>query len=38
MAFERKYGVLSEIYAAYASGEEPEQEDWVLIYRVGKRL
>jgi len=33
MAFERKYGVLSEIfYAAYASGEEPEQEDWVLDF------
>ncbi len=33
MVFERKYGVLSEIfYAAYASGEEPEQEDWVLDF------
>ena len=31
--FERKYGVLSEtFYAAYASGEEPEQDDWVLDF------
>jgi len=31
--FERKYGVLSEtFYAAYASGEEPEREDWVLDF------
>jgi len=30
IAFERKYGVRSEIfYAAYASGEEPEQQSWV---------
>lgn len=30
IVFERKYGVRSEIfYAAYASGEEPEQQSWV---------
>ncbi len=30
IAFERKYGVRSEtFYAAYASGEEPEQESWM---------
>lgn len=33
LAFERKYGVRSEIfYAAYASGEEPEDERWVLDF------
>ena len=30
-AYERKYGVLSEtFYEAYVSGEEPEDEAWVL--------
>jgi hypothetical protein len=33
LAFERKYGVRSEtFYAAYVSGEEPEEEDWVLDF------
>ena len=33
LAFERKYGVRSEtFYAAYVSGEEPENEDWVLDF------
>ena len=31
--FERKYGVRSEtFYAAYVSGEEPENEEWVLDF------
>ena len=31
--FERKYGLRSEIfYAAYMSGEEPEDEEWVLDF------
>ena len=31
LAFERKYGLRSEtFYAAYASGEEPEDDAWVL--------
>lgn len=31
--FERKYGVRSEIfYAAYVSGEEPEDDAWVLDF------
>lgn len=31
--FERKYGLRSEVfYAAYASGEEPEEETWVLDF------
>jgi hypothetical protein len=31
--FERKYGIRSEtFYAAYASGEEPEDESWVLDF------
>lgn len=31
--FERKYGVRSEtFYAAYMSGEEPEDEAWVLDF------
>ncbi len=31
--FERKYGVRSEtFYAAYISGEEPENEEWVLDF------
>jgi len=33
LAFERKYGVRSEIFfAAYARGEEPENEAWVLDF------
>ncbi len=33
LAFEAKYGVRSEtFYAAYASGEEPEDEAWVLDF------
>jgi hypothetical protein len=33
LAFERKYGVRSEIfYAAYGSGEEPEDDRWVLDF------
>ncbi len=33
LAFERKFGVRSEtFYAAYAAGEEPENEDWVLDF------
>jgi hypothetical protein len=33
LAFERKYGVRSEtFYAAYQSGEEPEDERWVLDF------
>lgn len=31
--FERKYGIRSEIfYVAYAAGEEPEDESWVLDF------
>ena len=31
--FERKYGVRSEtFYAAYANGEEPEDDNWVLDF------
>ena len=31
--FERKYGIRSEtFYAAYVSGEEPEDESWVLDF------
>ena len=31
--FERKYGVRSEVfYAAYAAGEEPQDESWVLDF------
>ena len=31
--FERKYGLRSEtFYAAYASGEEPEDDAWVLDF------
>lgn len=31
--FERKYGVRSEtFYAAYISGEEPENDEWVLDF------
>lgn len=33
LSFERKYGVRSEtFYAAYASGEEPENERWALDF------
>lgn len=33
LAFERKYGVRSEtFYAAYVSGEEPEDDSWVLDF------
>lgn len=33
LAFERRYGVRSEtFYAAYASGEEPADEAWVLDF------
>ena len=33
LAFERKFGVRSEtFYAAYASGEEPEDDAWVLDF------
>ncbi len=33
MEFERKYGIRSEtFYAAYASGEEPDNDSWVLDF------
>lgn len=33
LVFERKYGLRSEtFYAAYASGEEPEDDSWVLDF------
>ena len=33
LAFERKYGIRSEtFYAAYVSGEEPEDDRWVLDF------
>ena len=33
LEFERKYGLRSEtFYAAYASGEEPESDAWVLDF------
>ena len=33
LTFERKYGLRSEtFYAAYASGEEPEDDSWVLDF------
>lgn len=33
LAFERKYGIRSEtFFAAYSSGEEPEDEAWVLDF------
>ena len=33
LAFERKYGVRSEtFYAAYTSGEEPEDDRWMLDF------
>jgi len=33
LQFERKYGIRSEtLYAAYISGEEPEDDNWVLDF------
>ena len=33
LAFERKYGIRSEtFYAAYVSGEEPDDDRWVLDF------
>ena len=33
LGFERKYGIRSEtFYAAYASGEEPEDDTWTLDF------
>ncbi len=33
LAFERKYGIRSEtLYAAYAAGEEPEDDSWVMDF------
>jgi len=33
LAFERKYGIRSEtLYAAYMSGEEPEDDSWMLDF------
>ncbi len=33
LAFERKYGIRSEVFhASYASGEEPEDDSWVLDF------
>ena len=33
LQFEVKYGIRSEtFYAAYASGEEPEDENWVMDF------
>lgn len=33
LAFERRYGIRSEIfYAGYLSGEEPEDDSWVLDF------
>ena len=33
LQFERKYGIRSEtFYAAYASGEEPEDKQWMLDF------
>jgi len=33
LVFERKYGIRSEtFYAAYISGEEPENDNWVLDF------
>jgi len=33
LAFERKFGIRSEtFYAAYMSGEEPEDENWALDF------
>jgi len=36
MGFERKYGIRSEtLYAAYVSGEEPEDEAWFTEPHLG---
>jgi hypothetical protein len=33
LSFERRFGIRSEVfYAAYAQGEEPEREAWVLDF------
>ena len=33
LAFERKYGIrLETFYSAYAAGEEPEDDNWVLDF------
>ncbi len=33
LAFERAYGIRSEtLYTAYMSGEEPDQDEWVLDF------
>jgi hypothetical protein len=33
LTFERKYGIRSEtLYAAYISGEEPDDDEWVLDF------
>lgn len=33
LTFERKFGIRSEtLYAAYITGEEPENDDWVLDF------
>ena len=33
LGFERAYGIRSEtLYTAYVSGEEPEQDEWVLDF------
>jgi len=33
LGFERKYGIRSEtFYAAYVSGEEPEDDSWILDF------
>ena len=33
LGFERKYGIRSEtLYAAYVSGEEPEDDSWMLDF------
>jgi len=33
LAYERKYGIRSEtFYSAYAAGEEPEDDNWVLDF------
>lgn len=33
LCFERKYGIRSEtLYGAYVTGEEPENDDWVLDF------
>jgi hypothetical protein len=35
LSFERKYGVRSDLfYAAYAQGEEPEDDAWMLDFKT----